>query len=362
MQKRRSIAVIGLKGLPAFGGAAAVGENIIRQLHRDYDFTVYSTSSHTNLDSGDFDGICTQIVFRSIGHKKLNTLFYYLKSLFHALFLSRYDLIHLHHRDAAFIVPLLRLRYRVVLTTHGMILTEKWEKYTSLFEFQDKLFLRFVNKITAVSLKDLRFLQNVLTWRNDIVHIPNGVTGIAEVSKKYQRITFAAGRIVPAKGCHIFLNSLREITYEHEILIIGDHSQVSDYYEQLQNIAASLKNIRFTGLVKDKSQLFELIGSSQLFVYPSLIESMSMVMLEVASIGVPIICSRIPENLDVFDEDEVLYFEPGNIHDLSVKIKYALSHDENMKARAEKAMNKLVNLYLWKDIAQKYSAVYYSIL
>ena len=38
------IAVIGLKGLPAFGGAATVGENIINQLKDNYQFFVYSTS------------------------------------------------------------------------------------------------------------------------------------------------------------------------------------------------------------------------------------------------------------------------------------------------------------------------------
>ena len=34
MNKKLKIAVIGLKGLPAFGGAATVGENIIEQLKR----------------------------------------------------------------------------------------------------------------------------------------------------------------------------------------------------------------------------------------------------------------------------------------------------------------------------------------
>ena len=42
------IAVIGLKGLPAFGGAAAVGENLIEQLKDKYEFFVYATSSHTH--------------------------------------------------------------------------------------------------------------------------------------------------------------------------------------------------------------------------------------------------------------------------------------------------------------------------
>ena len=98
--KKKKIAVIGLKGLPAFGGAATVGENIIEQLKDKYDFTVYATSSHTDFKTGVYNGY-KQIVFKKIQIKKLNILYYYLSSLFHILF-NEYDIIHLHHRTAAF--------------------------------------------------------------------------------------------------------------------------------------------------------------------------------------------------------------------------------------------------------------------
>ena len=90
MSKNKKIAVIGLKGLPAYGGAAAVGENIIDKLKDDYEFTVYSISSHTNAKSGNYNNICKQIIFRSLPLKKINTLFYYIRSAIHVLF-SNYD-------------------------------------------------------------------------------------------------------------------------------------------------------------------------------------------------------------------------------------------------------------------------------
>ena len=51
------VAVIGLKGLPAFGGAAAVGENIINQLKDKYEFFVYATSSHTAFKTGTYNEV-----------------------------------------------------------------------------------------------------------------------------------------------------------------------------------------------------------------------------------------------------------------------------------------------------------------
>ena len=110
--KKYRIAVIGLKGLPAFGGAATVGESIINELKNEYQFTVYAVGSHTHHE-GQQDGYY-QIVFRKFFIKKLNILIYYLRSALHCIFFGKYDLIHLHHVDGAVILPLLRLRYKVI--------------------------------------------------------------------------------------------------------------------------------------------------------------------------------------------------------------------------------------------------------
>jgi hypothetical protein len=49
MSLKKKIAVIGLKGLPAFGGAATVGQSLIEHLTQEFEFTVYSISSHADL-------------------------------------------------------------------------------------------------------------------------------------------------------------------------------------------------------------------------------------------------------------------------------------------------------------------------
>ena len=117
MRKKKRIAIIGLKGLPSFGGAAAVGENILEQLKSDYDFTIYSISSHTNMKTGRYKDI-RQIVFKQLPIKKFNIPFYYFLSAIHCLFCN-YDLVHLHHSDWSIIMFILRLKHKVLLTSHG---------------------------------------------------------------------------------------------------------------------------------------------------------------------------------------------------------------------------------------------------
>src|SRR6056297_2935768 len=142
MSNKKKIGIIGLKGLPAYGGGASVGENIILQLKDRFDFVVYSVSSHTDLSTGYYNGY-KQIVMKRIPFKRLNTLWYYIKSVLHALFVENYDLVHLHHRDAAFLIPLLQLKYKVILTTHGSFtIRDKWKKYRPYFRFQEKCFVK----------------------------------------------------------------------------------------------------------------------------------------------------------------------------------------------------------------------------
>mgnify|MGYP006865135928 CR=1 FL=1 len=47
MSKSR-IAVIGLNGLPNFGGAVVVGQHLLNHMKDDFDFTIYAVASHTD--------------------------------------------------------------------------------------------------------------------------------------------------------------------------------------------------------------------------------------------------------------------------------------------------------------------------
>ena len=136
MSKKAKIAVIGLKGLPAFGGAASVGENIIEQLKHRYHFTAYSIDTYTDLPTGRYEGF-NQIVFKGKKPSAFNTFFYYIKSLLHVLFVNQYDLVYLHHAESGFITPFLKLKYQVVVTFHGIFrahyIDTKFSNFTNHF-------------------------------------------------------------------------------------------------------------------------------------------------------------------------------------------------------------------------------------
>lgn len=355
-----SIAVIGLKGLPAFGGAATVGENIIEQLKNEYDFTVYSTSSHTHLKTGEYNGY-KQIVFKKIPFKKLNTLYYYFLSVFHALLFGKYNLVHLHHRDAAFIIPILRLRYKVLLTIHGIgtsDLSNKWNKYKWFFKIQENVFIKFADQIVTVSKRDYLILRN--NGYSNISYIPNGINqsafNIIPNTEHYDLI-FSAGRILSFKGCHLMLEALIMLNFTGSILIIGELIENTQYTDEIYSLSKNL-NVTFKGLLRNKNELYSYIKTGKLFIFPSFVEAMSIMLLEAVACGIPVIASNIEANTDIFDSKELLFFENGNTNDLAKKIEFGLKNYNRMLEMANDALLKLKERYTWKSITGEYNLIF----
>ena len=334
MEKKIKCLVIGLKGIPAFGGAATVGENLIKASSHTYSFTVLSVRSHTAKSNKVINGI-QQVIFKNHGKGSINTFIYYFKSLWYAL-IHQFDIVHLHHAESGFITPFLRLKYKVIVTFHG-IYNYNDPKFSSIhnwfFRFSEKLNVKFANEIVSVSKPDVGFIKN----------------------KDF--ILFAAGRIYEIKGLHLLLEAMKQYNESTVLKVAGDINQVPDYKLQIEELSKSL-NTEFIGLIKDKNELMKLIAEAKLFVFPSLTEAMSMMLLEVVSMRTPVIASDIPSNKSIFSDEEVLFFKSNDSHDLMEKLQFANEHPELMKEKAEKAFEKLSINYTWNNIAKQYDLLY----
>nr|WP_321409401.1 glycosyltransferase family 4 protein [uncultured Carboxylicivirga sp.] len=356
------IAIFGLKGFPAIGGTSSVGENLVQHLNTEYQFTVYATSSHCS-ERNPYNNVRMFIIRKFLPHK-LNVFYYNLVGAFHALFFCNYDLIHTHQIDTGYIVPLLRLRYKVVSTHHGRTYNmSKWGKGMKFFfRFTEKLMIRFANKVTFVAETERE--AATLKYKKDFVTIHNGVDPrqvIGEVKKKGDYIMFAAGRIIPHKGCHVFMDALKNMNYKGKVLIAGDHEQLPEYRKQLEGYKKYL-DVIFLGMLKDKAELLAYVKGARLFVFPSFYEAMSMMLLEVALVKTPLICSDIRENTLIFSEDEVTYFKSGDVNNLAKKIEETLSNPKQTHSKTNTAYQKVCSDYNWVSLSSRYKKLYKSML
>jgi len=365
VDKNINIAVIGIKGYPPSGGSARAMENLLFYLHKQYSFTLYLLEGYTQIDKLPKYNNVHYIILKNTANGSLNTFFYYLKALIKILKSKNYDLVYLNHAESGYITPFLRIKYPVLLAVRGVYNKndDKFGFFTNIFfKISEIINYKFASKIVSVSQPDILHIKQFT--QKPVIHIPNGVVISNELDKKLIRnksednfILFAAGRIYSIKGLHILINALNLINYKSRVVVIGDLSQVPAYKTEILKESVNL-NIEFKEMITDKKLLFNYIRQAQVFIFPSLFEGMSNMLLEVASLQTPLICSNIPANMAVFNSNEVLYFESNNATDLSEKINWATNNYSQMEIKAKEAYAKIVNIYNWENISKQFASLF----
>ena len=345
-------------------------ENLTRKMKDDFDITVYC---HRHQKAKGYMPGVHVVQFPSLPFGSFGVFVYYFLCALHALLYGKFNLVHVHKIDAAFVIPILSKKYRVVATSHeSPYLRDKWnwlgKKYFLLCE---RIFIHSSAALTSISrpLADYYLSK----YQKEVQFIPNGIEitekidmkGASEILQRYAihegYIMFAARRIMATKGIHTFLEALDYIQYKGDVVIAGDTSHAPQLIKKLIQKHTAL-NLKFIGYVDQLGVLLALVKEAKLFIFPSETEGMSIMLLEVASMGTPLVCSDIPENTQVFTGNEVTYFRNKDAVDLGNKITEAL-HDMKVSVeKAENAVRKIKEVYLWDKIVTEYHALYSSIL
>jgi glycosyltransferase involved in cell wall biosynthesis len=360
------IAILGSKGLPARSGTERVVESLIPFLSKKNKIYLYCNSHYTSSGTkSDYTRI-TRI--NTISSKYFEAPIYYILSALHALFFEKFDLIHIHNVEASFIVPFLRIKYKVLSTAHGsprLSGRSKWNKLAKMcMSLMELPFVYCSSLITSVSKKDARYFKE--KYKKDCYYIPNGVDLSNEYDETFVReylkrnniqsfILFAAGRIDPTKGCHVLLNALKQLKYKKHVIVIGDLNQVPNYSKDL--VDNSGENIKFVGFIESKDRLLAFFKMASVIIFPSFAEGMSMVLLEALMIGTPVICSDIQENKDVVGKTGI-YFKTGDHMDLARKIQWSNKRFDFLKRNAITISKSIKKEYYWGQIGREYNLLY----
>lgn len=369
----KRVVFFGVKTFPSQGGTDRVAENLVLQLKDRFHITLYCYKDP--LAAQHIPGI-EVIQFTPLTRGALGAFLYFFVSALHILFTRKADLIHLHKTDAAFFIPMLRLRSRVVATSHeAPYKRDKWNKFIKLyFHLVERIFIGTANLCTCISKPLTEYYH--AKYGKEVVFIPNGINPVspadfddggarrflpqgARLDEPF--ILFSARRIMKTKGCHTMLEALARIGYTGQVFIAGELTHNNAYLEELKRIGNPL-NVHYLGFVNPLKALLAFVQHAELFVFPSETEGMSIMLLEVASAGRPIIASDIPENTQVFSSREVLYFKVSDAQDLAEKMKFAISNTSEMERLAQNCQKKVYTDYVWSNIANSYAEVYQTVM
>jgi glycosyltransferase involved in cell wall biosynthesis len=363
--KKYKVAYLGLKGIPAISGADRVAEGLVNHLSEHYDITIYCKKGYSNIQR--IGNNIHQVIIRTVPIKNLDMFLYFFFSALHACFIKRYDLVHVHNIDCAYILPLLKIFYRshILSTSHGSPYErEKWSPFAKkFFHYMERIFIYYSPNITSVALPLKDYYESAYDVK--VKYIPNGVQVSESILPRSKvsddgYILFAAGRILPSKGCHIFLEAISKCGYQGQVLVIGDLSQMTGYSRDLRSMAPA--KTRFIELIKSKTELMKYVSAAKIFIFPSTYEAASMMLLEAVSQGVPVISSDIPENTVLLDNPNALFFKSGSAEDLSEKIMWVLGNYQTALEYAGRLQLYVEKNYAWGQIAHSYSKLYFKIL
>ncbi len=272
---------------------------------------------------------------------------------------ASFDLVHIHSVDPLLFAGRLPSLLPSVVTSHG----RAWEVpgvdpfRRRMSRLAEKRFLALPCPASAVS-EHLAGLYRALGREVEV--IPNGMRDLGTAhGRVFSRLpplprgyaVFAAGRNIPAKGLHILLEAWRLASPGCDLVIAGPPA--SGRYAGLLERLAPGSGVIEAGLL-EAADLGDLLRGAAFGVIPSLAEAQSMALLDMLAIGIPLIYSDIPGNVEAAGSAG-LQFRTGDAGSLAEAVQAAVS---GRVPRSDAFRGKLAPAHDWRRIAASYESLY----
>jgi glycosyltransferase involved in cell wall biosynthesis len=359
------VAVLGIKKLPARAGADRVVERLLEHDTGKHEYTVYLQRDRNATLS------CTSrrryVYIPAFGGKHLRAASFFLLCSLHLLVRGSHDVVHVHNSDFGLVAPLLKLKrgVRIVGTFHGDPYTrEKWGLFASMIlRLSEILFVRTCDVLTSVAATK--------TVVGRVVHyIPNGVDlpaadaedqafdcwSLGLESGTY--LLFACGRLDRTKGLHHLLSAYAKLPDPPPLLVIGDSSHDQRYAREIEAQAGRLAGVILLRELLPRESLLSAVRHASVFVFPSDVEAMSMMLLEAIGAGAFVVCSDIAENIAVVGSDYPFLFRAGDPASLGEVLERSLA--AGSEPVAARLVERVGQTFRWERIAAEYEQLYIS--
>jgi len=366
---RLRIAHLGCKGIPSRGGTERVVEALaVRQAAAGHDVTVYG-SRLVCPNERAYRGVRV-IAMPTVRAKYAGPVLLQVACAAHAL-RQHFDVVHVHGAENAFVLPLAGSvgEAATILTAHGGArgVCDKWGRTAkAAMRAVEAIAVRGPDISTSVAEAHAEIMSR--RYQRPVCHIPNGIEvgAVDRISARQllrahgvqgRYVLFAAARIDPTKGCHTLIAAYRGLTTPPPLVVLGDLFHARGYEQTLRAAAEGLPVV-FIPRVQDKATVMGVVAESELFVFPSMLEGMSMMLLEALALGVPTVASDIPENMAILPA-EVATFHAGDGRSLLSAVQECLSLTQTARReRAEAARRTVLARHDWDAIAQQYERLY----
>jgi len=287
---------------------------------------------------------------------------------------NKIKVIHTHgyKEDIIGLFAAKKIGIKIVSTVHG------WTAHTfkvRIYEWLDKIILRFFDKIVVVSeLLEIE-LKRAGILRSKIALIHNGidlneysqVTGREEVMKEFNidksyRILGTIGRLSEEKGQRYFLEAFAKVAQSHnhiKCIVVGEGPE----RESLVNLSSRLgirEKVIFTGQRKDVRKFY---SAFDIFVLPSLREGLPLVLLEALAFNKPVIASNVGSISAVINSEQTgILLKSKDVGSLASTIVDLLKSRKRTEALSCNGRKLVKENFSVTTMAENYRKVYEKLL
>jgi len=364
------IAMIGQKGIPSvYGGVETHVENLAAALvARGNDVAVYCRPHYTLYRAPAYRRV-RLLKKWSVDSKHFDTITHTLHCSLHALFCG-YDVLHYHGIGPGSLTWIPRLAgLPTVATVHALDWRQrKWNRLARAYlRFGEWVSVRVPHETIVISRGLAEYVAE--RHRRPTHHIPNGVAPpvfyeprlIAErYGLEKRSYVLCVGRLIPDRGYHLMIEAFKGVQTDLRLVIVGGASY-DNYYERELRAMLDERRMIMTGYQSGRI-LAEFYSNAFAFVNPSLVEGMSIALLEALSYGLPTVVSDIPENREVVEppgEPPIAYtFRAGDADDLRDVLQRVIVRRGESVATGERAARVVLDRFSWARIAEQTEAVY----
>ncbi len=252
---------------------------------------------------------------------------------------SHYDIVHCHTPIAAVVTRLACRNIqdtRVIYTAHGFHFFKGAPFINWLIFFPLEWMCSFwTDCLITINTEDYALARKRMHAKK-IEYVPGvgidtGKFSETNVSKENKCaelqiphnsiILLSIGELNDNKNHETVIKAISGMNIYYLIAGIGDKKQ------QLEDISKEVGMVDRVKLLGFRRDIPELLAISDIFVFPSFREGLSVSLMETMASGKPAAVSRIRGNIDLIDDQGGVLFDPHNIDDCRASIKKLLHAD-----------------------------------
>jgi glycosyltransferase involved in cell wall biosynthesis len=210
----------------------------------------------------------------------------------------------------------------VQLTAEGKLPKYRMDQEVVALSRRKDYIMRRLNALNKVFVPTQLMSDVLLTnglEREKIVHSAYGIdtSYYGEASSEGEKGVFTigfVGTLAPHKGCHVLLQSIRNMENKGiRVKVYGRKTDFPSYYQKLLEIAKGDERVEFCGTFPN-SEIGKVLSGMDILVVPSLwYENTPLVIYSALAAKCPVVASDYPGMSEVvIDNHNGLIFAPGN--------------------------------------------------